>query len=78
METNNIPLCLFQMWQIILLAALPFITGGVIKPLDDSIWKNKLAEIILDVEDNTIDGKGPVFHNHIEDGIEGNYRSKIK
>lgn len=66
------------MWQVILIAAFPFIIGGVIKPLgplDETIWKSKLAEVILSEEDNTANGQNPAFQNQfpIEDDIDGNY-----
>lgn len=70
------------MWHIILITAFPFIIGGVIKPLetlDEAIWKNKLAQVILSVEDNTPNDKKTVFHNPfvIEDDTEGKTYSKL-
>lgn len=64
------------MWQIILIAAFPFVIGGVIKPLeplDEMIWKNKFAEVILSAEENTANEKNSVFHNQfqMEDDLEG-------
>lgn len=61
------------MWRFILVAAFPFIFGGVIKPLDETIWKNRLAEVIL-TEDNTSHDKSSMFRNQfsMEDDVEGN------
>lgn len=69
------------MWLIVLLAVFPFIIGSVMKPLehvDETIWNNRIAEIILSTEDNTAKEKNPFFYSHlmIEDGVEGNYTSR--
>lgn len=64
------------MWQILLIAAFPFIIGSVIKPLeplDETIWKNKLAEAILSAEEDTPNGKSTMLQNQfpMEDDVEG-------
>lgn len=66
------------MWPIVLIAAFPFIIGSVIKPLetmDETIWNNRIAEMILSTEDQSLKDKSPFSHSQymVEDDIKGNY-----